>query len=127
MYAPFIPQNGGVNMGGDPVSEESHNGALFGRGMDGRSSFSDTYSGTRGNGGGGGGLWGGTSYQGTNQRSDCSGGGGCGYVNSTHLQNPNTIEGNQEFLSPSRTKEWGHKGGGAAQISWLPSQLTRVK
>ena len=127
VYAPFIAQNGGVNMGGAPVSEESHNGALFGRGKDGRSSYSDTYSGTRGNGGGGGGLWGGLSYQGTNQRSDCSGGGGCGYVNSTHLQNPNTIEGNQEFLSPSRKTEKGHKGGGAAQISWLPSQLTRVK
>ena len=127
VYALFIAQNGGVNMGGAPVSEESHNGALFGRGKDGRSSYSDTYSGTRGNGGGGGGLWGGLSYQGTNQRSDCSGGGGCGYVNSTHLQNPNTIEGNQEFLSPSRKTEKGHKGGGAAQISWLPSQLTRVK
>ena len=127
VYAPFIAQNGGVNKGGAPVSEESHNGAHFGRGMDGRSSYNDTYSGTRGNGGGGGGLWGGLSYQGTNQRSDCSGGGGCGYVNSTHLQNPNTIEGNQEFLSPSRKTEKGHKGGGAAQISWLPSQLTRVK
>ena len=132
VYAPFIPINdgknpNGVNMGGPPVSEESHDVALFGRGMDGRSSYSDTYSGTRGNGGGGGGLWGGLSYQGTNQRSDCSGGGGCGYVNSTHLQNPSTIEGNQEFLSPSRTKEMGHKGGGAAQISWLPSQLARVK
>ena len=127
VYAPFIAQNGGVNMGGAPVSEESHNGALFGHGMDGRSSYSDTYSGTRGNGGGGGGLWGGLSCQGTNQGSDCSGGGGCGYVNSTHLQNPNTIEGNQEFLSPSRKTEKGHKGGGAAQISWLPSQLTRNK
>ena len=127
VYAPFIAQNGGVNMGGAPVSEESHNGALFGRGMDGRSSYSDTYSGTRGNGGGGGGLWGGLSYQGTNQRSDCSGGGGCGYVNESHLQDSNTIEGNQEFLSPSRKTEKGHKGGGAAQISWLPSQLTRVK
>ena len=130
VYAPFIPINDGVNMGGSPVSEESHNGALFGRGGDGRScknTPAPVYSGSRGGGGGGGGLWGGLAYQGTNQRSDCSGGGGCGYVNSTHLQNPNTIEGNQEFLSPSRTKEMGHKGGGAAQISWLPSQLTRNK
>ena len=132
VYAPFIPtydvvNPNGVNKGGYPVSEETHYNALFGRGMDGRSSYSDTYSGTRGNGGGGGGLWGGLAYTGTNERSDCYGGGGCGYVNSTHLQNPSTIEGNQEFLSPSRTKEWGHKGGGAAQISWLPSQLTRNK
>lgn len=130
VYAPFIPSNGGVNQGGPPVSQESHDGALFGRGGDGRSCIntpSPVYSGSRGGGGGGGGLWGGLTFKGTYQRSDCSGGGGCGYVNSTHLQNPNTIEGNQEFLSPSRTKEMGHKGGGAAQISWLPSQLTRVK
>ena len=132
VYAPFVPfgEDGnpnGVNMGGKPVSEENHYNALFGRGQDGRSSYSDTYSGTRGNGGGGGGLWGGLAYQAYNQRSDCSGGGGCGYVNSTHLQDPHTIEGNQEFLSPSRKTESGHTGGGAAQISWLPSQLTRVK
>ena len=135
VYAPFIPINdgvnpNGVNMGGHPVSQESHDGALFGRGGDGRSCINTpapVYSGSRGGGGGGGGLWGGLTFKGTYERSDCSGGGGCGYVNSTHLQNPSTIEGNQEFLSPSRTKEWGHKGGGAAQISWLPSQLTRVK
>ena len=130
VYAPFIAEDGGVNKGGLPVSEENHYDAYFGRGQDGRSCIntpSPVYSGSRGGGGGGGGLWGGLAYTGTNQRSDCSGGGGCGYVNSTHLQNPNTIEGNQEFLSPSRTKEWGHKGGGAAQISWLPSQLTRNK
>ena len=130
VYAPFISDNNGINQGGQPVSEDSHNGAFFGRGQNGRNCINSpapVYSGSRGGGGGGGGLWGGLSYQGTNQRSDCSGGGGCGYVNSTHLQNPSTIEGNQEFLSPSRTKESGHKGGGAAQISWLPSQLTRVK
>ena len=127
VYARFISQNGGVNQGGQPVSEESHNDALFGRGKNSRNALYNHWAGTRGGGGGGGGLWGGLSFQGTNQGSDCSGGGGCGYVNSTRLQNPNTIEGNQEFLSPSRTKEWGHKGGGAAQISWLPSQLTRVK
>lgn len=127
VYAPFISQNGGVNQGGQPVSEESHNDALFGRGGDARNARYDNWGGTRGGGGGGGGLWGGRTYTGTNRASDCSGGGGCGYVNSTHLQNPCTIEGNQEFLSPSRTKEMGHKGGGAAQISWLPLQLTRVK
>ena len=127
VYAPFIPSNGGVNQGGPPVSQESHDGALFCRGGDGRNALYNNWAGTRGGGGGGGGLWGGLTYKGTNQGSDCSGGGGCGYVNSKHLQNPSTIEGNQEFLSPSRTKEWGHKGGGAAQISWLPSQLTRVK
>ena len=127
VYAPFIAQNGGVNQGGQPVSEESHNGALFGRGQDSRNALYNNWAGTRGGGGGGGGLWGGLTFKGTYQRSDCSGGGGCGYVNSTHLQNPNTIEGNQEFLSPSRKTEKGHKGGGAAQISWLPSQLTRNK
>ena len=127
VYAPFITQNGGVNQGGQPVSEESHNGALFGRGQNSRNALYDNWAGTRGGGGGGGGLWGGLSYSGTNKGSDCSGGGGCGYVNSTYLQNPNTIEGNQEFLSPSRKTETGHKGGGAAQISWLPSQLTRNK
>ena len=127
VYARFISQNGGINQGGQPVSENNHASALFGRGQNSRNARYNNWAGTRGGGGGGGGLWGGLSFQGTNQGSDCSGGGGCGYVNSTHLQNPNTIEGNQEFLSPSRTKEWGHKGGGAAQISWLPSQLTRVK
>ena len=130
VYAPFIPIKDGVNMGGSPVSEESHNDALFGRGGDGRSCKNTpalVYSGSRGGGGGGGGLWGGLTFKGTDQRSDCSGGGGCGYVNSAHLQDHHTIEGNQEFLSPSRTKESGHKGGGAAQISWLPSQLTRNK
>ena len=31
------------------------------------------------------------------------------------------------FYAPGGGMETGHKGNGAAQISWLPSQLTRVK
>ena len=118
----------GENMGGNPVSEGDYvNGTKFGEGMDGPS-FKYAYSrGSEGNGGGGGGLIGGRAYQGYNANSDCDGGGGCGYVNKTYLINPKTIAGNLDFLSPSRKTENGHKGGGAAQISWLPSQLTRVK
>ena len=118
----------GENKGGDPVSEGDYvNGTKFGQGMDG-APYKYAYSrGSEGNGGGGGGLIGGRAYQGYNTNSDCDGGGGCGYVNKTHLLNPETIAGNQNFLSPSRMTENGHKGGGAAQISWLPSQLTRNK
>ena len=118
----------GENGGGGPVSEGDYlNGTKFGQGMDG-APFKYAYSrGSEGNGGGGGGLIGGRAYQGYNTNSDCDGGGGCGYVNKTHLINPKTIAGNLNFLSPSRKTENGHKGGGAAQISWLPSQLTRVK
>ena len=118
----------GENMGGGPVSEGDYvNGTKFGEGMDGPSFKNDYSRGSEGNGGGGGGLIGGRAFQGTYTNSDCDGGGGCGYVNKTHLLNPETIAGNQDFLSPSRETENGHKGGGAAQISWLPSQLTRVK
>ena len=118
----------GVNMGGGPVSEGDYaDGTKFGEGMDGPSYKNNYSSGSEGNGGGGGGLIGGRAFQGTWINSDCDGGGGCGYVNKTHLLNPETIAGNQNFLSPSRETENGHKGGGAAQISWLPSQLTRVK
>ena len=123
VYAPFI----GVNKGGPPVSETDHGKATFGKGWDAPTYKNCYYHGDEGGGGGGGGLWGGLAYLSHNINGDCDGGGGCGYVNKTHLQNPNTIEGNQEFLSPSRTMEKGHKGGGAAQISWLPLQLTRVK
>ena len=123
VYAPFI----GVNQGGPPVSETDHGNATFGKGWDAPTYKNCYYHGDEGGGGGGGGLWGGLAYLGHKINGDCDGGGGCGYVNKTHLQNPNTIEGNQEFLSPSRTMEKGHKGGGAAQISWLPLQLTRVK
>ena len=118
----------GENMGGGPVSEGDYvNGTKFGEGMDG-APFKYSYSrGSEGNGGGGGGLIGGRAYQRYATNSDCDGGGGCGYVNKTHLLNPETIAGNKNFLSPSRETENGHKGGGAAQISWLPSQLTRNK
>ena len=118
----------GENGGGGPVSEGDYlNGTKFGQGMDG-APYKYAYSrGSEGNGGGGGGLIGGRAFQGYNTNSDCDGGGGCGYVNKTHLINPETIAGNLDFLSPSRKTENGHKGGGAAQISWLPSQLTRVK
>ena len=124
VYAPFI----GIDKGGQPVSEADHGPAKFGKGWDGLQSGKGAhFHGSEGGGGGGGGLWGGLAYLGCNDAGNCDGGGGCGYVNSNYLQNPNTIEGNQEFLSPSRKTEKGHKGGGAAQISWLPSQLTRVK
>ena len=118
----------GENKGGGPVSEGDYvNGTKFGQGMDG-APYKYAYSrGSEGNGGGGGGLIGGRAYQEYNTNSDCDGGGGCGYVNKTHLLNPETIAGNKDFLSPSRETENGHKGGGAAQISWLPSQLTREK
>lgn len=118
----------GENGGGGPVSEGDYlNGTKFGQGMDGPSYKYAHSRGSEGNGGGGGGLIGGRAYQGYNENSDCDGGGGCGYVNKEYLINPETIAGNQNFLSPSRKTENGHKGGGAAQISWLPSQLTRVK
>ena len=118
----------GENGGGNPVSEGDYlNGTMFGQGMNGPSYKSNYSRGSEGNGGGGGGLIGGRAYQGHNTNSDCDGGGGCGYVNKTYLINPETIAGNLNFLSPSRKTENGHKGGGAAQISWLPSQLTRVK
>ena len=118
----------GENGGGGPVSEGDYlNGTKFGQGMDGAPFKYNNSCGSEGNGGGGGGLIGGRAYQSSNINSDCDGGGGCGYVNKTHLINPKTIAGNQDFLSPSRKTENGHKGGGAAQISWLPLQLTRNK
>ena len=68
-----------------------------------------------GSGGGGGGFWGG--WAGTNSYS--SGGGGTGYVNKAFLDSEaKTIAGNVEFDSPSGVKERGHKGHGAAKISW---------
>ena len=106
-----------IGIGGSNANDEVYES--------GGSSFFGSY--LSANGGGGGGLIGGRAFQGTYTNSDCDGGGGCGYVKKTHLLNPETIAGNQDFLSPSRETENGHKGGGAAQISWLPSQLTRVK
>lgn len=68
-----------------------------------------------GSGGGGGGFWGG--WAGTNSYS--SGGGGTGYVNKAFLDSEaKTIAGNVEFDSPSGVQERGHKGHGAAKISW---------
>ena len=68
-----------------------------------------------GNGGGGGGFWGGyaTYYW------KSSGGGGTGYVNKAFLDSEaKTIAGNELFDSPSGLQERGHKGHGAAKISW---------
>ena len=68
-----------------------------------------------GNGGGGGGFWGGyaTYYW------KSSGGGGTGYVNKAFLDSEaKTIAGDQLFDSPSGGQEKGHKGHGAAKISW---------
>ena len=68
-----------------------------------------------GNGGGGGGFWGGyaTYYW------KSSGGGGTGYVNKAFLDSEaKTIAGNELFDSPSGVQERGHKGHGAAKISW---------
>ena len=68
-----------------------------------------------GSGGGGGGFWGG--WADTNSYS--SGGGGTGYVNKAFLDSEaKTIAGDQLFDSPSGVKEKGHKGHGAAKISW---------
>lgn len=68
-----------------------------------------------GNGGGGGGFWGGyaTYYW------KSSGGGGTGFVNKTFLDSEaKTIAGNELFNSPIGVQERGHKGHGAAKISW---------
>ena len=48
------------------------------------------------------------------------GGGGTGYVNKAFLDSEaKTIAGNQLFDSPSGVQERGHKGHGAAKISWV--------
>ena len=68
-----------------------------------------------GSGGGGGGFWGGWA----DPNSQASGGGGTGYVNKTFLDSEaKTIAGNVLFDSPSGVQERGHKGHGAAKISW---------
>ena len=68
-----------------------------------------------GSGGGGGGFWGGWA----DPNSQASGGGGTGYVNKVFLDSEaKTIAGNQLFDSPSGVQERGHKGHGAAKISW---------
>ena len=68
-----------------------------------------------GSGGGGGGFWGG--WVANNCTS--AGGGGTGYINKAFLDSEaKTIAGDQQFDSPSGGQERGHKGHGAAKISW---------
>lgn len=68
-------------------------------------------------GGAGGGFWGGWAVSSTGYYG--SGGGGTGYVNKAFLDSEaKTIAGNQQFDSPDGEKENGHKGHGAAKISW---------
>lgn len=87
---------------------------LFGAGISPR----DSGSGMRhACGGAGGGFWGGWA----SDRPDYygSGGGGTGYVNKAFLvSEAQTIAGNVQFDSPNGVKESGHKGNGAAKISW---------
>ena len=68
-------------------------------------------------GGAGGGFWGG--WAATANYHFGSGGGGTGYVNKAILDSEaKTIAGNVQFDSPNGVKENGHKGNGAAKISW---------
>ena len=68
-------------------------------------------------GGAGGGFWGG--WAATANYHYGSGGGGTGYVNKAFLDSEaKTIAGNVQFDSPNGVKENGHKGNGAAKISW---------
>ena len=103
---------------------------IFGAGKNGRNGSGGVSNGGEGNGGGGGGFYGGYSHNPNGVNTDCSGGGGTGYVNDNEnliKKGGQTIAGNQSFDAPGGGKETGHQGNGAAQISWLPSQLTRVK
>ena len=87
---------------------------LFGAGISPRHSGSGKQHAC---GGAGGGFWGGWA----SDRSDYygSGGGGTGYVNKAFLvSEAKTIAGNVQFDSPNGVKESGHKGNGAAKISW---------
>ena len=68
-----------------------------------------------GSGGGGGGFWGGWVAN----NCPSAGGGGTGYINKAFLDSEaKTIAGDQLFDSPSGVQERGHKGHGAAKISW---------
>ena len=72
-------------------------------------------------GGAGGGFWGGWSV--TSEGYNGSGGGGTGYVNKAFLDSKaETIAGNVQFDSPNGGKENGHKGNGAAKITWEPKK-----
>ena len=119
-------QSGGYTTNNSSVQ----NWYIFGKGKTGRNGVVCVYgNGSEGNGGGGGGFYGGYSHDATGDNTNCSGGGGTGYVNDNYLikKGGQTIAGNQTFDAPGGGKETGHQGNGAAQISWLPSQLTRVK
>lgn len=92
-----------------PQDSNVPNWYSFGHGITGRMAYD------YGLGGGGGGFWGGyaTFYW------KSSGGGGTGYVNKAFLDSEaKTIAGDQLFDSPSGVQERGHKGHGAAKISW---------
>ena len=118
------------NWGYTTNNSSVQNWYIFGKGKTGRDGIVCTIgNGSEGNGGGGGGFYGGYSHDATGDNTDCSGGGGTGYVNDNHLiiKSGQTIAGNQTFDAPGGGKETGHQGDGVAQISWLPSQLTRVK
>ena len=68
-----------------------------------------------GSGGGGGGFWGGWVAN----NCPSAGGGGTGYINKAFLDSEaKTIAGNVQFDSPNGVQERGHKGHGAAKISW---------
>ena len=95
----------------DPLKNNAPYWYIFGMGEQARKAQGTEH----GSGGGGGGFWGG--WAGTNSYS--SGGGGTGYVNKAFLDSEaKTIAGNEQFDSPSGVQERGHKGHGAAKISW---------
>lgn len=97
----------------------------FGAGWAGVQATSGYYN-RNGNGGGGGGFWGGYSTQINGSKNESSGGGGTGYVNKNLLkEGAATIAGNIMFESPTGGQETGHKGHGAAKISWAPQKATR--
>ena len=97
----------------------------FGAGWAGVQANSGYYN-RNGNGGGGGGFWGGYSTQINGSKNESSGSGGTGYVNKNLLkEGAATIAGNIMFESPTGGQETGHKGHGAAKISWAPQKATR--
>ena len=116
------------NLGYTTDNSSVQNWYIFGKGKTGRTATGVVVNGAEGNGGGGGGFYGGYSHNELGDNTDCSGGGGTGYVNVNLIKGGGqTKAGNQTFYAPGGGKETGHQGNGAAQISWLPSQLTRVK
>ena len=97
----------------DPYKNNAPSWYHFGIGEQARKATGTEHG--SGGGGGGGGFWGG--WAGTSHYS--SGGGGTGYVNKAFLsQDAETIAGNKTFKSPAGIDETGHKGHGAAKISW---------